>query len=173
MSLLSGVTLIFGSRRSTPGSTIRATERQFFAELVFLLKTFFFVYLGISLRFGGWASAGYAALIVALIYIARLVITRFTTPETTTWKDAAFTSIMVPKGLAAAVLAGMPLERGVPEGAIIQDTVYMVVLFSITVTAVLAPLIERGTLNGLYRPVFKGFAEGHSPTTPGTGNPQA
>ena len=42
-------------------------------------------------------------------------------------------SAMVPKGLAAAVLAGLPLQYGIPEGSEIQIIVYNVVFVSILV----------------------------------------
>ena len=45
--------------------------------------------------------------------------------------------MMAPKGLAAAVLATLPLEAGVVGGEIIRDVTYVVILVSITLTAVL------------------------------------
>ena len=55
-------------------------------------------------------------------------------------RDAAITSMLAPKGLAAAVLAALPLQYGVAGGELIRDTTYMVVLVSITLTALLVML---------------------------------
>jgi NhaP-type Na+/H+ and K+/H+ antiporter len=52
-------------------------------------------------------------------------------------------SAIVPKGLAAAVLATIPLQRGIEGGAFIMNLTFSVVLFSIVFTSVLVPLIER------------------------------
>ncbi len=153
--------LLFGRIKHVQSqlAMLTMTEKQFFGEMVFLLKTLFFLYLGISLKFSNVQTAFTATALVASIYLARLPITLVTIPRTTSRREAAVVSIMVPKGLAAAVLAGVPLTRGVEGGAAIQDTVYMVVLISITITAILTPLLENGMLNGLYNLLLKPFPE--------------
>ncbi|MCX7193003.1 MAG: cation:proton antiporter [Proteobacteria bacterium] len=113
-------------------------DLAFYSEAVFLLRTYFFIYLGISIHFSDLHLALAAAAIVLLIYLMRIVLTRmaFRDPEYSL-RDTAITSMMVPKGLAAAVLAALPLQYGVTGGEIIRDTTYMVVLISITLTALL------------------------------------
>jgi NhaP-type Na+/H+ or K+/H+ antiporter len=110
----------------------------FYREAVFLLKTYFFVYLGISIHFGAAQLAIVAVSMVLLIYAMRLMLTRIVmrSPDFGL-RDAAVTSMMAPKGLAAAVLAALPLHYGVVGGEIIRDVTYMVVLISITLTALL------------------------------------
>lgn len=113
-------------------------DLAFYSEAVFLLRTYFFVYMGISIHFSAVHQAVAAAAIVLLIYIMRIVLTRivFRNPDYSL-RDTAITSMMIPKGLAAAVLAALPLKHGVIGGEIIRDTSYMVVLISITLTALL------------------------------------
>lgn len=65
---------------------------------------------------------------------------------------------MTPKGLAAAVLAGLPLAYGVQNGELIQNTTFLVVLYSIVLTAVLVFLIEKDIVSGLYRVIFSTYA---------------
>ena len=122
----------------------------FYREAVFLLKTYFFVYLGISVHFGAVKIALAAVAIVLAVYAMRIILTRFVfvNPEYSL-RDTAFTSMMAPKGLAAAVLAALPLHYGVTGGEVIRETTYMVVLFSITFTALLvmaypSRLTQRG-----------------------------
>lgn len=124
-------------------------DRTFYREAVFLLKTYFFVYLGISIHFGAVQLALVALAMVLLVYAVRMVLTRFVfrSPEYSL-RDAAITSMLAPKGLAAAVLATLPLQYGVADGEVIRDTTYMVVLISITLTALLVivyplPAIQR------------------------------
>lgn len=113
-------------------------DLAFYSEAVFLLRTYFFVYLGISIHFSAVHLALTAAAIVLLIYLMRIILTRlvFRNPDYTL-RDTAITSMMVPKGLAAAVLAALPLQYGVTGGEVIRDTTYMAVLISITLTALL------------------------------------
>jgi NhaP-type Na+/H+ or K+/H+ antiporter len=121
----------------------------FYREAVFLLKTYFFVYLGISIHFGTLSLALTAVAMVLLIYSMRVVLTRFVFRDTGySLRDTAITSMLAPKGLAAAVLAALPLQFGVAGGEVIRDTTYMVVLVSIALSALLVmiyplPAIQR------------------------------
>jgi NhaP-type Na+/H+ and K+/H+ antiporter len=65
-------------------------------------------------------------------------------------RDAAITVTMVPKGLAAAVLASLPLQQGVAGGEVIRDISYMVVLVSITLTALLVITLPWPGVRRLY-----------------------
>lgn len=130
-------------------------DLNFFGEAVFLLKTYFFVYLGISVRFGDATLAGVALLMVALIFLLRLPLTRivFRSPEYGL-RDTAIVSMMAPKGLAAAVLATLPLQAGIEGGELIRDLAYMVVLVSIALTAVLVIMLPWRPTQGVYSKVL-------------------
>lgn len=127
----------------------------FYREAVFLLKTYFFIYLGISIHFGEMNLALAAIVIVLLIYIMRLVMTRYAFRDASySLRDTALTSMMVPKGLAAAVLATLPLKYGVIGGDVIRDVTYMVVLVSITLTALLVILFPMPAVQKIYARVL-------------------
>jgi cell volume regulation protein A len=126
-------------------------ELAFYGEAVFLLKTYFFVYLGISIHFSEAMLAAAAIAMVLIVYAMRLGLTRYIFRDGSyTLRDAAVTSMMAPKGLAAAVLAALPLEKGIQGGELIRDTTYMVVLVSITLTALLVMLYCFPATQGLY-----------------------
>ncbi|HEX5364036.1 MAG TPA: cation:proton antiporter [Gallionella sp.] len=130
-------------------------DLAFYREAVFLLKTYFFVYLGISIHFGAAKLAVAAGIIVLLVYAMRLFLTRLVfRAEAYSLRDAAITSMMAPKGLAAAVLAALPLQYGVAGGEVIRDVTYMVVLVSITFTAVLVMLYPLPAAQKLYSRVL-------------------
>lgn len=120
----------------------------FLDDVVFLLKTFFFLFLGISIRFASPRIGAWAAATVIAVYVARAVIVRFTAPRDTRPADASIMAVMVPKGLAAAVLAGLPSQRGLPEGDAMQQFTYMVVLVSIVLTSLLVPVVQRSPVKG-------------------------
>jgi NhaP-type Na+/H+ or K+/H+ antiporter len=113
-------------------------DHIFYRESVFLLKTFFFIYLGISIRFGAVYLAFVALGTILLVYAMRLGLMRFIYRDPGySLRDTAITSMLAPKGLAAAVLATLPLQSGVAGGETIRDMTYMVVLVSITLSALL------------------------------------
>jgi len=130
---------------------LSAEDLNFYREAVFLLKTYFFIFLGVSIRFGEWTTVLVAVLMMSLIYTARLLLVRniYRDPEVG-FRDAAVTVTMVPKGLAAAVLASLPLQQGVPGGELIRDVSYMVVLVSITMTALLVISLPWPSVSRLY-----------------------
>ncbi|MBA7656817.1 hypothetical protein ES703_64744 [subsurface metagenome] len=65
-------------------------------------------------------------------------------------------SVMVPKGLAAAVLASIPAQEGMAGGEFIRDVTYIVILSSIVATSVMIPLLEKTRLSNVYENIFTG-----------------
>jgi len=122
-------------------------ERAFFAEMVFVVKTFFFVYIGISMRLANleYVLAGLA--FVGVTLLLRIPVARLALGGRTPIRDASIASVMIPKGLAAAVLASLAVEARLPQGEAIRDVAYAIILFSIVATAFLAFLAERGWLD--------------------------
>lgn len=70
-----------------------------------------------------------AVALTFIVLLVRLPVVRFTIPKATPITDASIMAIMIPKGLATAVLATIPLQRGVEGGEVIQNVVYVVVLY--------------------------------------------
>lgn len=140
-------------------------DRVFYRESVFLLKTYFFVYLGISIHFGTAHLALTAIAMTALVFAMRTSLTRIIYSDSVyTLRDSAITSMMAPKGLAAAVLAGLPLQYGVSGGETIRDTTYMVVLVSISLCALLVavyplPSVQKFYSRALKKPVISGVPD--------------
>jgi NhaP-type Na+/H+ or K+/H+ antiporter len=137
---------------------LNKTEEALFAEIVFLLKTFFFVYIGLSMRFTHWHTVLTGLGLTAALFIVRVPVVRWSLGAKTTRADASLAAVMTPKGLAAAVLASMPLQAGLAGGTVIQDAVYAVILFSIAATTLLTFLLERGGLRGAYSAALSYFA---------------
>lgn len=130
---------------------LNETDLAFYSEAVFLLKTYFFVYLGISIHFTDALLAVSAISMVLMVYAMRLGLTRFIfRGPGYSLRDAAMTSMMSPKGLAAAVLATLPLQYGIAGGEMIRDVTYMVVLVSITFTALLVMIYPNRFVQRLY-----------------------
>jgi cell volume regulation protein A len=139
--------------------TLNETERVFIAEVVFLLKTFFFVYLGVSIKFTEPRTVYIACLLAALIFVIRPVAAWIGLSRATSPHDAGLISIMSPKGLAAVVLASIPMEQKVAEGETLRDLTYVIVFVSVVLTCVLSFLVERSALGRLYQIPFRSFGK--------------
>jgi len=171
LSNLGGLKLGVG-HHSVELKTVNEADKLFFAESVFLLKTFFFIYLGLSLRFDSIIYALLALGIVIPVYLGRAGIVRLCASRKYEKRDAALMTTMVPKGLAAAVLATLPVQHQLPHAEWVPGTVYMVVLISICLTALLVILIEKTPVQRLYFGLFGSFAEPVPEPVPSAPNEQ-
>ncbi|MGH7340155.1 MAG: cation:proton antiporter [Candidatus Rokuibacteriota bacterium] len=140
-------------------------EILFFGEIVFLLKTFFFVYLGISIQLSDYRTVGVAALVVVALVIARVASVRVSTdPRVVPKSDARLMAVLVPKGLATAVLAALPVQAGIASAGSLSPLVYAGVFLSVVATSVLVFLVERTSLSKLYDLAFSGYVSAPAET---------
>jgi NhaP-type Na+/H+ or K+/H+ antiporter len=130
-------------------------EKDFFAELVFLLRTFFFVFIGISIQIDRFDLLMWGALFTVMIYFARILMVKFVIGRNTPVLDKAVISIMIPKGLGAAVIATLPIQEGLVDGGIIQSICFSVILFSTIYCTVLFLLLKRGITMPFYKLIFR------------------
>lgn len=133
------------------------TEKAFFGEIVFLLRTFFFIYIGLSIQFNNKDIFALGLMVTLLLYIIRIPAVWLSIPRSTPVWDASVMAVMIPKGLATAVLASMPLQQGYPEGMFIQEATYAIVLFSIIINSLLIILIDKTAFSRIYRRVYRRF----------------
>ena len=146
----------FGADHLTEFTSI---EKTLFSEVIFLVKTFFFIFLGISIQFGNFKIMIMGAILTAIIYSCRLILCRFLVTKNTHVSEAAMISFMIPKGLAAAVLAEVPMHMGLHQEAIsifteIRAIIYIVILLSILLTAILIYGQESGITQKTYERFF-------------------
>ena len=132
---------------------LNETERSLFSELVLLLKTFFFIYVGISIQLKSWEPIVIGLGISVLLFIIRIPAVRFaiSKKEGIPEKEVVFMSALNPKGLTAAVLATQALIY-IPEmetAMFVRNIVFSVILFSIVINSILIPVIDKE--RSLYR----------------------
>ncbi|MBD90826.1 MAG: hypothetical protein CL940_10840 [Deltaproteobacteria bacterium] len=136
-------------------------ERKLYEEVVFLLKAFFFFYLGLTVEPGDFLSgSAMLALVLALVpFIPRFPVLFILDRKTTPRRDALIAWSLVPRGLAAAVLAQYAVGKGVPHAESLAQVVNLMVFLSITAVAVSVFLIERGKLDSLGQVALTWFPE--------------
>lgn len=129
-------------------------EKDFFSELVFLLRTFFFVFIGISIQINRLDWLMWGAIITLVLYAFRIIIVRLIATRDTPLLDKSIMSIMIPKGLGAAVIATLPLQRGHADGVIIQSICFAIILFSTLYCVALFFLVKIRVSVPFYRLFF-------------------
>ncbi|MFC1939363.1 cation:proton antiporter [Chloroflexota bacterium] len=145
---------IFRPSSTTEPVGLTETEKVFFSEVAFLLKTFFFVYLGLSLELISSPLIILSLILTVIAFALRIPATRLSLRRSLPLKDMSIVAVMVPKGLAAVVLASLPLQQGVRGGELIQNLTYGVVLLSIVITSFLVMLIDKTKLYKIYGWLF-------------------
>jgi NhaP-type Na+/H+ or K+/H+ antiporter len=153
---------IFRKRNGNQVAGLTEMEKVFFGEVAFLLKTFFFVYLGISLQLIGSWLIMLGLLLTIMAFILRALAVKVSVNKSIPVKDTSIMAIMIPKGLTAIVLASIPLQQGIPGSGLIESLTYGVVLLSIVMTSVLVLFLDKTKLSYYYGL----FLSPRSPTLP-------
>lgn len=122
---------------------LQENEKSFFMELVFIFKTYFFVYIGICIPFTNSVALLHGAIITAALFLVRFLLLQVVGHENTR-NDRRVVSMMIPKGLSAALLASMPEHINqaagtevIPSAMMIKYLVYSIIFFSIIGTSLL------------------------------------
>ncbi len=112
-------------------------------ELTFLLKTFFFLYLGMLIQFSSVQILLIALLVTVCIFVLRYLIILAFYNDKESPLDSFIMMGMGPRGLACAVLATLPLQKGLAGGLWIQDTIFAIIPFTILFTAIIVAVCEN------------------------------
>ncbi len=141
---------------------INQTDKDFYSEVIFVMQTYFFVYIGLNIQFDNIWHIAVGALIVVLAFAWRVLSARVAGGRNTGKRDRRLLATLGPKGLVAAVLATIPLQyaqslvagpsygRGgemvselISYGTTIRNVAYAVVLISIVVCSLLVIIGEK------------------------------
>ena len=131
------------------------SEQDFFAEMVFLLRTFFFVFIGINIQVNRLDWLLWGAVFTLILFLMRIIAVKAVIGKGTPVLDKAVISIMIPKGLGAAVIATLPMQEGYVDGEIIQSVSFAIILFSTIFCTAFFLLLKRGITMPIYSLIFR------------------
>jgi len=134
-------------------SVLSPTAKNFYGEISFFVKAFFFVYVGILIDFSDpnvfIIGAVFALVAFSLRPFAVWSVFRKQSMEQ---KERTYLEILIPKGLAAAVLAQIAVQSdvlGVQEQSFV-GVILATVVITIILTSILVFLTEKGWYKGGY-----------------------
>jgi len=148
-------------------------EISLLKEISFLLKTFFFLYLGMLIELSAMNIFILAVLLTLLIFITRYVSVRLVfSNKKFSYFDALIAMGMGPRGLACAVLATLPLQKGYIHGEFIQYLIFYIILVSIVSTSVFVIFGQKAFFQKMFAPFFKTYfsSEGEDKNSSATGD---
>lgn len=106
------------------------------SQLTFLVRSFFFVFVGLLASFGQAEYIVFGVLATVAIYVGRMAVVRATLTRRFSRLDKAVTGVMIPRGLAAAVLATLPITYGLPNAEAYPQIIFFIILSSVIMTTI-------------------------------------
>jgi NhaP-type Na+/H+ or K+/H+ antiporter len=122
-------------------NVITSTEKFFYSQISFLLKTFFFVYIGLLFDL----SQIWLVLIGAVIAIAILFTRRLSKYMTKDLKllDQELIAGIFSRGLAAAAITQVVIGQNIPNTQMLPGIVYSAIIFTIILSSASIFWIKR------------------------------
>ncbi|MDX1441672.1 MAG: cation:proton antiporter [Nitrosopumilaceae archaeon] len=105
-------------------------------QLTFLVRAFFFVFVGLMATIGQIEYIILGIGMTIAIYFGRLMVGKITLTKRFSKLDRNVTYSMIPRGLAAAVLATFPITLGLPNAEIYPQLVFFIILSSVIITTI-------------------------------------
>ena len=116
-----------------PENTI---DNSLHRQVTFIVRAFFFVFVGLLASFGQIEFVIFGIIAAVAIYVGRIAITHTALVRGFSKLDKKVTSVMIPRGLAAAVLATIPLTMGLQNGEAYPQIIFFIILTSVIITTV-------------------------------------
>jgi len=105
-------------------------------QLTFLVRAFFFVFVGLMATIGQFEYIILGVGIAIAFYVGRIIVAKITLTKRFSLLDRKVTYSMIPRGLAAAVLATFPLTLGLPNAEVYPQIIFFIILSSVIITTI-------------------------------------
>ena len=105
-------------------------------QLTFLVRSFFFVFVGLMASFGQIEYVVFGILVTIVVFGGRIFVGKITLTKRFSKLDKAVTNSMIPRGLAAAVLATYPVTMGLSNGGAYPQIIFFIILSSVIITTI-------------------------------------
>ncbi len=105
-------------------------------QLTFLVRSFFFVFVGLMATFGQIEYMIFGILVTIAVLIGRAGVVKAVLTKRFSKLDKSVTNSMIPRGLAAAVLATYPITMGLPNAEAYPQMIFFIILSSVIITTI-------------------------------------
>lgn len=140
--------IVINGTTYTPTNRLTVKEVELFSQLTDLLKTFFFIYIGVSMVFISKEMILFCFITVCIIHLFRIPAVLVTISSSIPRFDAMIATGMVPKGLATAVLASLPIQYGVTDFEYLQPVIFTIIVISILSSTIVVYIMEKMNKKG-------------------------
>jgi cell volume regulation protein A len=118
--------------------------RKFHSQMSFLIKTFFFVYLGLMISFDDLDVVLIGVILsFALLFVRYIVVLLTSIGSGTLLKNSGFLTTMLPRGLSAAVVAEVVVAAGIANASSYPNIIMIVIVTTVIISALGIPIFAR------------------------------
>lgn len=122
---------------------IRDLTKRFHSEITFLMRSFFFVLLGLTYFFGDITEIIFGAIITSLLFISRFIAISIITVKSTLSSERKILTCALGRGLVTAVLGIMPKQYNLMYSELILGLVVNIIFFSNILMAITLSTIRE------------------------------
>ncbi|HXV66467.1 MAG TPA: cation:proton antiporter [Nitrosopumilaceae archaeon] len=112
------------------------TDNPTHNQLTFLVRSFFFVFIGLLATLGRIEFIIFGIVAAVLIYVTRIGVVKISLGKRFSLFEKKVTTAMIPRGLAAAVVATIPLTIGLANAEVYPQIVFVIILTSVIITTI-------------------------------------
>jgi cell volume regulation protein A len=123
--------------------SIDENVRDFHCQISFLIRSFFFVFTGLLFSLSSFIPVLIGIVLSVTFLGIRFIVVKMATIKSELKTYETLMTVMFPRGLAAAVLASIPLTSGVPESQVFPEIAFIVILTTIIVCTVGVAMLKK------------------------------
>ncbi|NIN63893.1 MAG: hypothetical protein GTO63_04090, partial [Anaerolineae bacterium] len=118
--------------------------RKFMSQMSFFIRTYFFVYLGLILFIENRMTVLYSVALSLLLLVGRFIGVTFTAfRDTELRKNGGVLTSMMPRGLAAAIMAQLVASSGIAYSSMFPELIMIVIIVSVVISSMGSSLLKR------------------------------
>ena len=123
---------------------IHNTMMKFHSQISFIVKTFFFAYLGMMIIFDD-PNVIVPSIILSLVLLAVrcIVVFAISRGKRSSLANKGILATMLPRGLSAAVVAAIAATSGIPNARLYPEIVIVVIATTVIISALGIPIFAR------------------------------
>ena len=130
--------------RTKRTTEIHNTMMTFHSQIYFIVKTFFFGYLGLMITFDD-PNVVVPSIILSLVLLGVrcIVVPAISIGKRSLLANTGILATMLPRGLSAAVVAAIAASSGIPNARLYPEIVIVVIATTVIISAIGIPLFAR------------------------------
>lgn len=130
------------AQKKNPLSVMVSHIDDFHSEITFMLRSFFFTFLGLIYTFTGLTEIIIGLVISILLHVTRYLSFKIGTFKSPLRSDLPAIGLIVGQGVAAAAMSTLPLAYGLPNAAFYTSIALNVLLFT-NILSIILPLLAH------------------------------